>query len=410
MSSSAVVTLDQVSKSYRMYSAPQDRLKQFIFGRWKQYFREFWALEEFSLSAVKGDCLGIVGRNGSGKSTALQIIAGTVTPTSGEVKVIGRVSALLELGAGFHPEFTGRENVALSGALMGLSSRAVRERMDAVEEFAGIGEFIDQPVKTYSSGMYVRLAFSSAIHVDPDILIVDEALAVGDAAFQYKCLRRIEELRNKGMTILFVSHDLGSVRRFCNKAVWIHEGRKISEGLSTDVVSDYENYLRSTENRAEEETGVAKEQDVEVRSSEISAQHHARLCGMRLVNSQGAEDDTIVIGSDLHLQIEYEVLKETEDSLVVGAAIFRNDELYVFGINSKLDRINIDSSVGVHTVDLRYPSLSLLPGKYYFKVGIFDASGVVTWDFNHQTCPFSVVGPYIAEGLVVLPRKWNISK
>ena len=202
-----VIRIEQAGKCYHMYDKPQDRLKQALL-RWNRtYFREFWAVRGVSLEMQRGEAVGIVGRNGSGKSTLLQMIAGTLAPTEGRVQVAGRIAALLELGSGFNPEFTGRENVYLNGTILGLSTREIDERFDAIAGFADIGTFIDQPVKTYSSGMMVRLAFAVQVQVSPDILIVDEALAVGDALFQKRCFQRLEELRSQGVTLLFVSHD-----------------------------------------------------------------------------------------------------------------------------------------------------------------------------------------------------------
>ncbi len=224
MYSEVAISVDNLSKCYEIYEKPGDRLKQMFFGSAQQYFREFWALKNVSFSINRGETVGIIGRNGSGKSTLLQMICGTVTPTSGSVKTNGRIAALLELGAGFNSEFTGRENVLLNAAILGFPQSQMAEKMEEVLAFSELGEFLDQPVKTYSSGMYSRLAFSIAIHVDPDILIVDEALAVGDARFVAKCMRKIKEIQQKGTTILFVSHDVGSIRTLCDRAIWLEKG------------------------------------------------------------------------------------------------------------------------------------------------------------------------------------------
>lgn len=232
------IRVSDLSKCYQIYGAPRDRLKQFIIPRLlkifgkpaRRYFREFWALRDVSFEVRKGETVGIIGRNGSGKSTLLQMICGTVAPTAGSVSTNGRVAALLELGAGFNIEFTGRENILLNAAILGFPREAMEERMSKVLEFSELGDFLDQPVKTYSSGMYARLAFSIAIHVDPDILIVDEALAVGDARFVAKCMRRIKEIQERGATILFVSHDVGSVRTLCQRAIWLDSGQLLEDG------------------------------------------------------------------------------------------------------------------------------------------------------------------------------------
>ena len=235
-----VLSVRGVSKRFELYDKPSDRLKQMLFGRFgKQFFREFWALRDVSFDVRRGECVGIIGRNGAGKSTLLQIITGTLAPTKGTVETHGRVAALLELGSGFNPDFTGRENVYLNGSILGLTKAEIDARYDEIVAFADIGEFIDQPVKSYSSGMMVRLAFAVNVFVDADILIVDEALAVGDAAFQLKCANRMKALLKEDTTVLFVSHDTNAVRSFCNKAIWIDSGRVAQKGDVKDVTSAF---------------------------------------------------------------------------------------------------------------------------------------------------------------------------
>lgn len=255
MSSDIAVTVNNLSKCYHIYDKPRDRLKQFLLPRIQrvaglqrqQYFREFWALKDVSLEIKKGETIGIIGRNGSGKSTLLQMICGTLNPTSGSVKANGRIAALLELGAGFNPEFTGRENVLLHAAILGFHDETIGDRMAEVLAFSELGDFFDQPVKTYSSGMYARLAFSAAIHVDPEILIVDEALAVGDSRFVAKCMRRIKDIQERGTTLLFVSHDVGSVRTLCQRAIWLGDGQLIDDGDVFPVTSRYTEFMFSDE-------------------------------------------------------------------------------------------------------------------------------------------------------------------
>jgi lipopolysaccharide transport system ATP-binding protein len=247
MSSNIAIKVENLSKFYQIYEKPHDRLKQSIlprliqlFGKGtKQYFREFSALKDVSFEVKKGQTVGIIGQNGSGKSTLLQMICGTLNPTQGNIQVNGRVAALLELGAGFNPEFTGRENIFTNGALLGLSKDEIEKKFDAILAFADIGLFIDQPVKTYSSGMFVRLAFAIAANLEPDVLIIDEALAVGDMAFQAKCMARIRSLMDRGTTVLFVSHDLGSVRNICQRVLWLKGGQQIAFGDPKIIVDSY---------------------------------------------------------------------------------------------------------------------------------------------------------------------------
>ncbi|WP_283743905.1 ABC transporter ATP-binding protein [Sideroxydans sp. CL21] len=243
------IRVSNLSKCYQIYNAPRDRLKQFVLPRLqsltgratKQYYREFWALKDVSFEIKKGETVGIIGRNGSGKSTLLQMICGTLNPTSGSIQTNGRIAALLELGAGFNPEFTGRENVYMNASVLGLSNEEIDTRFNDIEAFADIGEFIEQPVKTYSSGMYVRLAFAVIAHVDADILVVDEALAVGDAVFTQKCMRFIRKFQERG-SLIFVSHDTASVQNLCKSGIWLNNGRIEKFGTAKIVSEAYLQY------------------------------------------------------------------------------------------------------------------------------------------------------------------------
>ncbi|CAN7645152.1 ABC transporter ATP-binding protein [Mesorhizobium sp. LjRoot246] len=254
----AAIRVRDVSKRYVMFERPEDRFKQMVVPRLerlvgrppRRYFRDFAALSGISFEIGRGETVGIIGRNGSGKSTLLQIICGTLQPTSGSVEVNGRIAALLELGAGFNPEFTGRENVFLNASILGVPRREMEWRFDDIARFADIGPFIDQPVKTYSSGMYVRLAFATAINVDPDILVVDEALSVGDEAFQRKCFARIEDIKDRGGTILFVSHGAQTIVQLCTRAILIDGGEKILEGKPKKVVGQYQRLIHAPAHRA----------------------------------------------------------------------------------------------------------------------------------------------------------------
>ncbi|MBB6670623.1 ABC transporter ATP-binding protein [Cohnella nanjingensis] len=249
MSSDVIISFQNVSKSYRMYKKPNDRLKQMLWGSRKQYYEDFWAIKDISFDVKKGETYGLIGRNGSGKSTTLQILAGTLTPTTGKIEIKGKIAALLELGSGFNPEFTGKENVLLNAAIWGLSKKEIEERYEEIVAFAEIGDFIDQPVKTYSSGMYVRLAFAVAVHTEPDILIVDEALSVGDAMFQHKCMAKIKKMVSKGVTLFFVSHSPEAVRSLCTKAIWLENGSIRSVDDAVKISNSYLNEIYLENNR-----------------------------------------------------------------------------------------------------------------------------------------------------------------
>jgi len=257
MCSDFVIKVEDLSKCYQIYDQPGDRLKQFLFPRLQDalgmhpraYFHEFWALRSASFEVKKGETVGIIGRNGSGKSTLLQLICGTLAPSSGSIETKGRIAALLELGSGFNPEFTGRENVYMNAAVLGLGKNEIDACFDDIVAFADIGEFIEEPVKSYSSGMMVRLAFAVSVCVEPDILIVDEALAVGDASFQFKCLERLERLTRQGTTLLFVSHDMSMLKRFCNRALYLRDGEVRASGAPEEMAELYLLDMRDEQRR-----------------------------------------------------------------------------------------------------------------------------------------------------------------
>lgn len=265
-SNDTVIKIEHISKAYKLYNKPIDRLKESWSLTKKSYHTDHFALNDINLEIKRGECVGIIGTNGSGKSTLLKIVTGVLNPSSGSVQVSGRISALLELGAGFNMEYTGLKNIYLNGTMMGYTKEEMDQRVNSIIEFAEIGEFINQPVKTYSSGMFARLAFAVAINVDPDILIVDEALSVGDIFFQAKCFKKFNEFQEQGKTILFVSHDLGSVLKYCDRCLLINKGQQIEDGVTADVVNTYRKILvtESKENdkrKADDEVSGGREQE-----------------------------------------------------------------------------------------------------------------------------------------------------
>jgi lipopolysaccharide transport system ATP-binding protein len=344
-----VVRVQELGKCYQIYDKPQHRLWQGVLRGRRQLYREFWALRDVSFDLHRGETMGIIGRNGSGKSTLLQLVCGTMTPTRGSVQCFGRVAALLELGAGFNPEFTGRENVDLSAALLGLSAAETRERLNDIIAFADIGEFIDQPVKHYSSGMLVRLAFAVQASIDPEILIVDEALAVGDLAFTLKCMRRLDELKKRGCSILFVSHEVGVVQKLCDRALYLDRGEMRSLGEAAKVCSLYVSAINTTVARGEATgeagtSGNAPDEPGSWPDEATIAAFQATLTGVR-TGSRDLEvrfarltlpagrtaamfDDTLVL--DVYLEAKAEVdapcvsayLVDRSGQLVVGTNTF----------------------------------------------------------------------------------------
>ncbi|MEA9577743.1 ABC transporter ATP-binding protein [Xanthomonas nasturtii] len=342
------IHVESLSKLYHIYEQPRDRLKQFVMPRLqrmvgrapRRYFKEYWALHDVSFDVRRGEAVGIVGRNGAGKSTLLQLICGTLTPTAGAANINGRVAALLELGAGFNPEFTGRENVYMSAALLGLTKAEVDARYEDILAFADIGDFVNQPVKVYSSGMYVRLAFAVIAHVDADILIVDEALAVGDSVFVQKCMRFLRAFRDRG-TLLFVSHDTGSVLNFCDRAIWLDKGHVRMHASAQDVVTQYIEYCAQEvygdavklktikaerkpeetaarpqyEHRAEEETKLTLFSNIH--NSDGWTSEAARIESVELTDRQGGQLSVFRGGEQVTLRIQASAAKAL-DSVIIG--------------------------------------------------------------------------------------------
>ena len=264
-----MISVKDLVKKYNIYNKPIDRLKETFSITHKTYHKEFSALNGISFDVLKGDAIGILGKNGSGKSTLLKMITGVLTPTSGSIEVNGKVSAILELGTGFNQEYTGIENIYLNGTMMGYTREEMDKKVQSVVEFADIGEFINQPVKTYSSGMFARLAFAVAINVDPDILIVDEALAVGDTRFQIKCINKMKSLKESGTTILFVSHATEQVKRFCNKAMWIRDGKIVTMGESSEVGDLYEDFMKYGEKDNKKDVRIDQKDDEEQSNEDL---------------------------------------------------------------------------------------------------------------------------------------------
>jgi ABC-type polysaccharide/polyol phosphate transport system ATPase subunit len=328
-----VVLVQRVSKVYHLYKKPSDRILELLpFS--KPRHNDFWALRDVTLTVKKGETFGIVGPNGSGKSTLLQIVAGILQPTSGRVAAQGRIAALLELGAGFNPEFTGRENVFLNGEILGLSRRDVERAFPSIEAFADIGEFIDRPVKEYSSGMYVRLAFSTAIHVEPDVLIVDEALAVGDAIFANRCVQKFEELKNRQVTVLFVSHDLGLVKRLSDRAALMWNGRVEIEGFPRDVVNRYVGLVHEHQRSAANgDRSVEKRLAGSFRHGDRSS----RIVEVLLLDREGRVTSSVIGGEPMTVRIRARF--ERDVSRPVAGMLIRNRlGIDVFGTNTKIEQ------------------------------------------------------------------------
>lgn len=410
-----VIRVDRVSKVYKIYDSPKDRFQEALgIRKAKQRHRDYYAVNDLSFEVGKGEIVGVVGRNGSGKSTILKILTGVLNPTAGNVEINGKVAALLELGAGFNMEYTGMKNIYLNAAMMRVSREEIEKKIPEILAFADIGDYIHQPVKTYSSGMFVRLAFAVAINVDPDILIVDEALAVGDARFQLKCMDKFMEFVERGKTILFVTHDVNAVKRFCNRAIWLNQGKMIMDGNTDEVTDRYLDFLKSDlpieqylaqSVRHAEEQAEREQPQVDVQGIEI-----AQIHSLRAYNTLGQEIDVIPHGDKMVLKVGYVVSDLTIANPVLGVAIRRIDNEYICGLNTKLDNVSIPWKAGYNEVTLTYPRMNLMGGEYYFDVGIFDQTGIVNLDYKAKIKNFFVKMDYIAEGIVVLEHEWSVKR
>ncbi len=404
------LSLTNVSKIYKLYEKPSDRLKE-TFSRGKLYHNEFYALKDININIKKGETVGIIGRNGSGKSTLLKIITGVLSPSSGETVTNGKISALLELGTGFNMEYTGIENIYLNGTIMNIPKKEVDKKIDSIIKFADIGDHINQPVKTYSSGMFVRLAFAVAISVDPEILIVDEALAVGDTRFQVKCMDKFMEFMRAGKTILFVSHDLNSVKRFCKRAIWINNGTVVMDGDTDEVTDSYNDFLVSDlsyeaymESRRNAAALPAEENNEEY---DLKGVDIASVVDAKLYDMYGREIEEINHGDTVYLKIKYAVKDTSVKNAVLGVAIRTINDEYICGLNTLLDKKEISWKKGINECTLKYNKFNLTGGNYYFDVALFDSTATVQFDYESKYKTFFVKMDYIAEGRVVLNHSWE---
>lgn len=398
MQQSAVYAIEakNISKAYRLYHKPIDRLKEALFRR--PFHQSFESLRDVSFSIAVGDTLGVVGENGAGKSTLLKILAGTLTPSSGEVIVNGRVTALLDLGTGFHAEFSGRQNIYLNASLLGLSQSEIREKEPEIIDFAEIGPFIDSPIKTYSTGMVMRLAFSIATSVDPDTLIIDEALSVGDQYFQQKCIDKMISFRERGKTILFCSHTMYHVNKLCSKAIWLNKGSIQKQGIATQITSAYADFLRAKMDRSsrEQEPGFHK----------VDSGTSIFIKAITLNGQTGPI--TLRYREDLNIVLEFESFDERPFWVALG--IKRNDELLCHAVSMARDIPRPLKVKGAGKVLLSYRSLPLMHGQYFAVGFIFDES-ILHCYHTLDSAPFTIIPPVQwrqEQGLLDLDHEWKI--
>ena len=398
-----LITFEKISKQFAFAPGkPQTVLESFInvFRRQSAKDQNLWAVRDLSFAVRQGECLGLIGRNGSGKSTALKLVARILRPTSGRMQIRGRVSALLELGAGFHQDLTGRENIYLNGSVLGLSQQEVDEAFDSIVDFSELYDFIDMPVKHYSSGMYMRLGFSVAIHVRPDILIVDEILAVGDYAFQKKCIDRIYEMKRRGTTIIMVSHDLEVMRRLCTHLLWMEKGETQAHGLTEEVAVAYRDYSQA---RVDQQLSVAASPHFERWGT-----HDMEITAVRFLNQSGQPQQSFALGERLTIEITY-VAHKPVDNPEFGLAIYHQNGTHVNGPNSRLAGLDVGTVTGEGKVWYHVEQLPLLPARYEVTVAIHDSRLAFAYDYHKQAYRFTVTAVEGCEtdGIVALPAAWE---
>jgi ABC-type polysaccharide/polyol phosphate transport system ATPase subunit len=409
-----LIDVVDVCKRFRLQREKQRSIQDAFIHFWRRSQSApeyFWPLRNLSLRVCAGDSIGVLGQNGSGKSTLLKVITGVLPPTSGRVEIHGRVASLLELGAGFHPDLTGRENVFLNGSIYGMDSATIRRRLDQIVDFAEIGDFIDTPVKHYSSGMYVRLGFSVAVHTVPEVLIVDEVLTVGDQIFQQKCMQRIHEMKAAGVAIILVSHNLEDIRRLCDHAIWLQNGDVRAAGPAAEIVDDYlayTNELYYTRRRAEqaaENDPVAEETSTDTRRW---GTHQAEIVQVELCNGQGQPADRFHQGDLLSVRMHY-VAHERLVQPRFGLAIYRQDGAHVNGPNSVGEGYHLDAIEGSGWMEYKIEALPLNAGRYELTAAIYDRTASVAIDHHHRMYSFEIVRPrgWSEEGVVHIPATWQ---
>ena len=363
----------------------------------------YWVLSDVSFEVQMGEVVGLIGANGAGKSTVLKLMSRIIEPTCGRVEVNGRLGALLELGAGFHPDLTGRENIFLNGSILGLTHDQIRRKLDAIIDFAELDLFIDVPVKHYSSGMYVRLGFSIAVHTDPEIVLIDEVLAVGDARFQHKCLDKIAELRQQGVAIVLVSHDLGSIQSLCEKAIWLEDGRIQACDQPAEVVMAYLNRVATEENLVNDSV-LPK-----LGSGKRWGTGRVQITEVQLLDGKGQPSHVFVTGSDLEIRLHYRAA-ECVDDPIFGTSIHHQNGLLVSGPNTGFSDVRIPAVHGEGTVGYYIPSLSLLEGTYQVSVSCHKRDDTEMYDFHDRAYSFRVYPGKSLEryGLMTTNGQWQI--
>ncbi len=388
-----------LGKKYKVYTSPFQRIKEGLSFGHRQFHKEVWALRGVDLEIPRGGALGVVGSNGAGKSTLLKVLSGTTTPTEGIFECRGKVASLLELGTGFHTEFSGRDNIYLNASVMGFSRREIAAKLDEIIEFTELGHFIDQPVRTYSSGMVMRLGFSVATAIDPDVLIIDEILAVGDMHFQKKCIDRIFDFRNRGKTILFCSHSLYDIRQVCDEVIWVKDGRVEKQGPPVELTAEYANYERS----------LLHDPDQVLAGASVSSERDPpKLTRVTVLDEAGNPASQVDTGQTLVMELDYDVPRSWRRSINCGFAIWRSDNVLIAAASSAHDQVVVPQEPGhSYRAVVHVPRLALLEGDFTVIGYIYDENGLHIYDHRMNDLPLVVKPSEGHVGVMTLNHTWE---
>lgn len=415
------IDVNNITKSFKVFMDKGSQLKERLLFRKRSRYEERKVLRGISFQVKKGEAIGLIGHNGCGKSTTLKLLTRIMYPDSGTITMRGRVSSLIELGAGFHPDMSGRENIYTNAAIFGLTKHEIDARLDKIVEFSELEEFIDNPVRTYSSGMYMRLAFSVAINVDADILLIDEILAVGDANFQAKCFNKLREIKAKGTTIVIVSHSLGQIEQICDRSVWIHEGLIKAEGAPKEIDLEYLDFMgRKMQENAKKELSENDAPDENTPENDVSEDSDndasaakkrwgngkARIEKIRSFSSDGSEQRIFRTGEDIRFRLDYTVGERVEDA-VFGIGIFNRDGVQCYGTNTRIDQLQPFSLESSGSVEIILESVMLLAGEYTLDFAIESGDGIPV-DYYRNAFELQMITPKGDVGISRIEHKWKL--